>query len=38
MLMYVNKDEVKNLSLIDVANEFVSAKEQRKIDFGTFFE
>ena len=37
MLIYAHKDEVKKLSLIDVANEFVSAKEQRKIDFGTFF-
>ena len=37
MLMHFHKVEVKNLSVIDVANEFVSAKEQRKIDFWTFF-
>ena len=35
-IMYDNKDLLENLSLIDVANEFVGLQPDRKNAFGSF--
>ena len=35
-IMYDNKDLLDNLSLIDVANEFVGLQPDRKSAFGSF--
>ena len=35
-IMYDNKDLLDNLSLIDVANEFVGLQPDRKNAFGSF--
>ena len=36
MILHVHKDRTDDLNLAEVANEFVSVKEQRKAVFGNF--
>ena len=36
MILHLHKDRTDDLNLTEVANEFVSVKEQRKAVFGNF--